>query len=282
MVLRSGNTPPRAGGLNLRLVTFDPFRSLGIPGAHYVRPESYLAEKSRLLDADWLLFPEYWQVNSLYYALGCPLFPSLASYHLGHDKIEMTRALQALCPQHVPETLILPSTAASVDQVLDVLGANCIAKVPRSSMGQGVELIRSENALRAWAAGHDILYIQEVLPIRRDIRVVWVGDAVLTAYWREAADGQFHNNIARGARVGRDAVPRSALDLVSVVARSLGIDHAGFDVAMVEGHPYLLEFNTLFGTAGLAERGLRLSEAILRWLVDQRRPPRSPCPPLAA
>ncbi|MCH8506253.1 MAG: hypothetical protein LAT50_18315, partial [Ectothiorhodospiraceae bacterium] len=111
---------------------------------------------------------------------------------------------------------------------------------------------------------------------------VWVGNRVLTAYWREATEGQFHNNVARGARIGAGPIPQEALALVTGVATALGIDHAGFDVAMVEGYPYLLEFNTLFGTAGLVRHGVHLADAIFEWLRDQDRPPRSPSPPIAA
>ncbi|WP_412852572.1 ATP-grasp domain-containing protein [Ectothiorhodospira shaposhnikovii] len=276
------DVPPRGDGLWLHLITFDPFRTIGMPGVRYVRPENYLVERQRLQEADWLLFPEYWQVNSLHYALGCAIFPSVSSYHLGHDKIEMTRAFQALCPRHVPDTLILPATPAAVEEVLDVLGLPCVLKVPRSSMGQGVALIRTVAELRDWASRQPVLYAQELLPIRKDIRVVWVGDGVFTAYWREAAEGAFHNNVAQGGRIHFDAVPPQALELVAEVASRLKIDHAGFDVAMVGEHPYLLEFNTLFGNAALNRHGLRVQDAILRWLLARQPTPRSPSPLLAA
>jgi ribosomal protein S6--L-glutamate ligase len=33
-----------------------------------------------------VLFPEYWQINPLVYALKKRIFPSVPTYHLGHDK----------------------------------------------------------------------------------------------------------------------------------------------------------------------------------------------------
>jgi ribosomal protein S6--L-glutamate ligase len=107
-----------------------------------------------------------------------------------------------------------------------------------------------------------VLYLQEYLPIRRDLRVVWVGRQVIAAYWRVGAEAAFHNNVARGGSVDFDNVPAEALALVARVATELGVDHAGFDVAEVDGHYYLLEFNTLFGNEALNRRGISLARHI--------------------
>lgn len=264
----------------MKLVTFDPYRALGMPGVRYIKPEAALRHLPELREADWLLFPEYWQVNTLSYALKRRIFPSVASYHLGHDKIEMTRALQAVFPAHVPETLILPSTDQAVAQALDTLGLPLVAKVPRSSMGRGVALIETRAELRDWAARHDVLYLQERLPISRDLRVVLVGDGVVTAYWRSAAKGAFHNNVARGGSLSFEGVPEAARVLVEAIGRSLGIDHAGFDLAEVDGHYYVLEFNVLFGNDGLVRNGITLTRPILEYLETRSAPPDpEPAPP---
>lgn len=111
--------------------------------------------------------------------------------------------------------------------------------------------------------------------------MVWVGDRVLAAYWRIAPQGGFHNNLALGARTSFDDIPEAAPALVERVARALGVDHAGFDLAVVEGHLYLLEFNTLFGNEALRMRGIRLGEAILDYLHRRSSAPRNPPTPLA-
>lgn len=63
-----------------------------------IKPENYLRSLDHVREADWVLYPEYWQVNSLVYALQRRVFLSVASYHLGHDKIEQTRAFMAVAP----------------------------------------------------------------------------------------------------------------------------------------------------------------------------------------
>lgn len=262
----------------MKLITFDPYRALGMPGVRYVKPEHALGQLQALREADWLLFPEYWQINTLNYALKRRIFPSVASYHLGHDKIEMTRALQAVFPANVPETLILPATEAAVEEALDTLGLPMVAKVPRSSMGRGVALLETRATLREWTAGNDVLYLQERLPITRDLRVVLVGECAVAGYWRAAAEGAFHNNVSRGGMLDYEAIPLAALRLVEAIAGELGIDHAGFDLAEVDGHYFVLEFNVLFGNDGLIRRGISLTDSIMEYLRSRSAPP-EPEPP---
>ncbi|MCP5307153.1 MAG: hypothetical protein H6953_17085, partial [Chromatiaceae bacterium] len=120
----------------MRLLSFNPYRTLGLPGVGYLKPEQMFDQRQRVLDADVVLFPESWQLNVLCYALRRRVFPSPASYDLGYDKIEMTRAFQAVAPQHVPRTLILPANANAVERVVDELGLPVVVKDPRSSMGR--------------------------------------------------------------------------------------------------------------------------------------------------
>lgn len=264
----------------MRLVTFDPFRTLGIPGVKYIKPELYQAHLPEIRAADWLLFPEYWQVNALIYAHRRRIFPSPASYHLGHDKVQMTRALEARWPKHVPATLIRPSTPRDADEILDRLGLPLVAKDVRSSEGRGVVLIGSEAEWRAYCAGRSVLYAQEYLPIDRDLRVVVIGRDVVASYWRLQPPGGFLNNLAAGGTLSFEPAPTAALRLVTRIARALRIDHAGFDVAMVGRRPYVLEFNRLFGNAGLREQGIRPGELVHRYLLT--RTPRNPRKPRAA
>ena len=112
----------------MKLVTFDPFRTLGLPGVRYIKPEHMATQRDELTDADWLLFPAYWQLHSLHYVLRRPIFPSLASYHLGHDKVEMTRALRLACPEHVPDTEILGANHQGISQLLDTWRFPYVAK----------------------------------------------------------------------------------------------------------------------------------------------------------
>lgn len=253
----------------MKLVSFEPLRSLDLPVTATLKPEDWLRRRNVIDGADWLLFPEYWQVNALHYAWRKRIFPSIASYHLGHDKAEMTRALEAVAPHHLPLTFIRAATPSGSEEILDLLSFPFVVKELRSSMGKGVMLIESAAQFRDYAQTHDVLYAQEYLPIRRDLRIVYVGNQVLSAYWRNAAEGSFHNNVAQGGTVSFDNIPAEACDLVASVAQQLGVNHAGFDVAELDGHFYFFEFNIRFGLQALNSRGISVGRAILSYLESQ-------------
>ncbi|HQU15267.1 MAG: alpha-L-glutamate ligase [Chromatiales bacterium 21-64-14] len=260
----------------MQLVSFNALRSLGIEGVRYIKPELIFQHREEVRHSRWVLFPEYWQVNALVYGLHKRIFPSVSSYHLGHDKVEMTRAFLAVCPDHVPHTRILPATEGAIDQVLEEFDFPFVAKEVRSAMGDGVFLVDSRAQFLEYARRNPVLYVQEYLPIHRDLRVVYVGDRVIAAYWRIGPQGGFQNNVARGGRIDFTGVPTAAIRLVEDLAASLGVDHAGFDLAQVGKHFYLLEFNTLFGNYGLVQKHVQLGSIIQAYLQKSELPPLHP------
>lgn len=253
----------------MQLVSFDAFRTLRLPAAHYIKPELYFTQLNDVRDADWVLFPEYWQINSILFGLKKRIFPSLASYLLGHNKIEMTRAFMTVAPEHVPWTLINGNVSGAADAIWQRMSLPFVAKVPKSSMGDGVFLIETRDDWERYLAVTPSLYVQEYLPIDRDLRIVWIGDRVIGGFWRLQSDRSFHNNLSRGGHIGHGPLPEAAIALVTRLARALEIDHAGFDIAMVGDYPFVLEFNRLFGNRGLGPLNDEIPGAILEYL--QRR-----------
>ncbi|WP_349410384.1 hypothetical protein [Pseudalkalibacillus sp. SCS-8] len=261
----------------MKLITFNPFRTIGLPGVQYIKPELMFRETDKLKEADVILFPEGWQVNAIQYGLKKPIFPSPETIQLGYDKVEMTRAFWTICPEHVPYTEILGRSERNIQYILDTFPFPFVAKEPRNSMGRGVFLIESKEDLLAYAEHNPTLYIQEYLEMERDLRVCVVGDEIVAAYWR-SGEGRFHNNIARGGVVQHDHIPKEALDLTIQVAKELNIDHAGFDLAIVDGHIYFIEFNTLFGNEAIREMKINLEEKILQYLLKKFQPLHPPNP----
>jgi ribosomal protein S6--L-glutamate ligase len=251
----------------MKLVSFDALRTLKLPDVTYIKPELFSQQLPLIKSADWVLFPQHWQVNALVYGLQRRIFPSQASYLLGHDKIEMTRAFSAVAPEHVPETLIEANDQIGAERVWDHLPRPFVAKIPRSSMGEGVFLIHNRSDWQRYLAQTPVIYAQEHLPIDRDLRIVYVGNRIVGSFWRLQSAQGFHNNVARGGVIDRSPIPKAARDLVLRLARTLGIDHAGFDIAMVGRHPYVLEFNRLFGNRGLQGAVDPLPGAIMDYLV---------------
>ncbi|MCB1692754.1 MAG: hypothetical protein KDI19_08310 [Pseudomonadales bacterium] len=248
-------------------VSYDPFRTRDFPNTTQLKAKHFFADVNVVRSASRVLFPEYWQVNALVFGLGSQIFPSHASFLLGYDKIEMYYAFRAVDQRVVPDTIIRPNTPRDAEETFDDMTLPFVAKLPRSAEGRGVWLIESKQDWREYLSRTDTLLAQEYLPIDRDARVVIVGGEPISAYWRLQSTDGFHNNIARGGLVGSAAVPTVAVDAAVTMARALGIDHGGFDVAVVGGRPYLLEFNRLFGNQAIAGGDAYVRARILAYLL---------------
>lgn len=250
----------------MNIISFDALRTLHLPNVRYIKPERMFAHLDEIRDADWILFPEYWQINALVHGLKKRIFPSLATYMIGHDKVEMTRAFMTVIPGNHPYTEIAANTPTEADRLLDRMYYPFVAKVPKSSMGNGVFLIDNPVQWQEYCQRSDVLYVQEYLPIDRDLRIVWVGGKVIGGYWRLQAEKGFYNNISQGGQVEVSLVPKEAMELVEHVATSLDINHGGFDVAMVGSVPYMIEFNRMFGNQGIPNLQQNSDSAILEYL----------------
>ncbi|HCY85565.1 MAG TPA: hypothetical protein DHV36_10560 [Desulfobacteraceae bacterium] len=221
--------------------------------------------------AQKILFPEYWQVNSLIYGLNKPVFPSAATHHLGHNKVEMTRGFMAACPELTPRTGIYHAETVSFQHLADTFGLPFVCKEIRSASGLGVFLISTEADFNEYLRSNTVVYVQEYLDIDRDLRIVVIGNQVVSAYWRVGATQGFHNNVSRGGRIDRNDIPEFAVQKVLQAARDLNIDYAGFDAAITPEGIYLLEFNLQFGTSGIPYSSVELGRFIHEYL-DQKPP----------
>lgn len=252
----------------MKLITFDPLKTIGIPNITYIKPEHMFREIDKIKEADYILFPEYWQVNTLVYGLKKKIFPNISTYHLGHNKVETTRALMATFPNNVPYTTILGKNNIDIEMTEEEFGYPLVAKEIKNSMGRGVFLVKNRSELKNYIENNDILYIQEKLPIDRDLRVVYVGNKVIAAYWRIAGEGQFHNNIAKGGSYDFNNIPPKAIELVERIAATLGVNHAGFDVVTVDDNFYILEYNVMFGNEGLRNLGIKAEKYIYEYILS--------------
>lgn len=66
----------------MNLISFDVFRTLGLPDIQVIKPEHFFQHKDAIRSADWVLFPQYWQLNALIYGLNARVFrakPAIAS-----------------------------------------------------------------------------------------------------------------------------------------------------------------------------------------------------------
>jgi ribosomal protein S6--L-glutamate ligase len=191
----------------------------------------------------------------LFDAMGKATFPSYHTYKCVQDKIKQTAMFDLLNLPH-PRTRVFYGNRQK-KSIPDHFSFPFIAKIPRgSALGMGVYLIHNQKELRNYLELKSPSYVQEYLPIDRDIRVVVIGSRIVHAYWRIAPADEFRSNVAVGGRISLEPVPREARDLALQVARSCRWDDVGIDICEHKGRFYVLEANMKYGRQGFREAGL--------------------------
>ncbi|MFW6052361.1 MAG: ATP-grasp domain-containing protein [Desulfosalsimonas sp.] len=222
-----------------------------------VRPNfaDYPPEEAAMIrEAQKIYYPSTFYAD-MFAAMGKPIFPSIHTYRFVQDKIRQSALFQILDVPH-PRTRVFYGRRRR-EKVLSHFAFPFIAKIPRgSALGRGVFLIGSKHDLEEYCYLTKIAYIQEYLPIDRDIRVVVVGDKVAHAYWRIAAEGEFRTNLGRGAKISTDAVPESARMLAFDTARKCGWNDVGIDICICRDRLYVIEANMKYGKAGFVHAGI--------------------------
>jgi len=188
-------------------------------------------------------------------AMGKDLFPSYHTYKCVQDKIKQTALFDLLEIPH-PFTRVFYGKRQA-EKILRSFAFPFIAKIPRgSALGRGVFLIHDEEALSAYMHQSPVSYIQEYLALDRDIRVVVIGDRVVHAYWRLAAEGEHRSNVALGGTISLENVPEEARQLALYTARACGWNDVGIDICTHQGRYLVLEANMKYGKEGFRRAGI--------------------------
>lgn len=191
----------------------------------------------------------------LFDAMGKQTFPSYHNYKCVQDKIKQTALFEMLNIPH-PRTRVYYGKRQK-NFIAEHFMFPFVAKIPRgSAMGRGVYLIQDEKQLADYLNLTNVAYIQEYLPVDRDIRVIVIGDKVVHAYWRIAPENDFRSNIAVGGTVGMDTVPAQALDLALHTARICRWDDVGIDICRYQNKFFVLEANMKYGKEGFRQAGI--------------------------
>lgn len=203
-------------------------------------------------------------------SMGKRIFPR-SYYRFMGNKILQTQLFQLLEIAHPRTRLYYGHDRAA--KIAAAFEFPMIGKSPLgSSKGLGVYLIQSEAALHAYLDAHRPAYIQEYLPIDRDLRVVVIDGEVIHAYWRVGRPGEFRCNVARGAHISFENIPKAGLDFALDVARRCGFDEVGMDVCFAHGRYWVLEANMVFGLEGFRQAGIDLYEHLARIAEERMRP----------
>jgi ribosomal protein S6--L-glutamate ligase len=211
-------------------------------------------EATLIKNADTIYYPTTFYAD-LFDAMGKRTFPSYHTYKCVQDKIKQS-ALFALLDIPHPRTRVFYGKRQK-NAITDHFGFPYIGKIPRgSAMGRGVYLIKNKSDLDAYLEKTDVAYIQALMPIDRDIRVVVIGKQVIHAYWRVAPPGEFRSNLARGGTVSLDNVPSEALELALHTADRCKWDDVGIDICQHADSFYVIEANMKYGKEGFRAAGI--------------------------
>jgi ribosomal protein S6--L-glutamate ligase len=223
-------------------------------------------EQQQIRVAEKIYYPTSFYVD-LFLTMGKTIFPSRETYVYSGDKIKQTALFDFLKIPH-PRTRVF--FGQQKKEILNDFPFPFIAKIPRgSSMGRGVFLIHNPDALKRYLHRSPVAYIQEYLPLDRDLRVILINHQIILSYWKLDPPGEFRNNLALGASIHFEAIPDEALDFAVQVTRMCHFDDVGLDLCHTPEKGWMvLEANMNYGLQGLKEKGLDI-RMVLKELMNQ-------------
>lgn len=164
-----------------------------------------------------------------------------------HDKLETARRLREARLPHPPVVHVL---RADDDIGLEL---PVVVKPRHGSWGRDVLSCRTEQELRDclrtlesrdWFRRRGALVQELVEPVRRDLRVIVAGGAVVGAAQREARPGEWRTNVSLGGRIAAAEPDEQAARLALAAVEAVGCDLAGVDLLPLPGGGYtVLELN---------------------------------------
>ena len=256
--------PKQVIALEARLKNCKNVRTLGVRSnfSDYSPWEADLIRK-----ADKIYYPTAFYAD-LFDIMGKPTFPSYHTYKCVQDKIKQTALFELLKLPH-PRTRVFYGNRQK-KSILDHFTYPFIAKIPRgSALGRGVYLIHNEKELSEYLEQVSPAYIQQYLPIDRDLRLVVIGSRIVHAYWRVSPPDDYRSNVAVGGRISLEAIPEKARDLALQVARACCWDDVGIDICEHNGRFYILEANMKYGKEGFRQAGLDYEQIMESMIANE-------------
>ncbi|MGQ0528126.1 MAG: 30S ribosomal protein S6--L-glutamate ligase [Alphaproteobacteria bacterium] len=188
------------------------------------------------------------------------------------------RTLQMLCGKNIdiPRTVFAGSPIHTKDMIQVVGGAPLVIKLLEGTQGVGVVLAETENAaesaINAFKSLKANILVQEFIQDAkgRDLRCFVVGDKVVAAMERRAAEGEFRANIHLGGTGHKVTITPKERQISIKAAKTLGLEVAGVDLIRSESGPKVLEVNSSPGLEGIeGASGIDIAELILKYVESQ-------------
>jgi ribosomal protein S6--L-glutamate ligase len=158
-------------------------------------------------------------------------------------------------------------------------GAPLVVKLLESTQGRGVVLAETvkagESLVDAFRGLKANFLVQEFVKeaAGADVRCFVIGNKVVGAMKRQAADGEFRSNLHRGGSAKSVRLSKEERATARRAARILGLGVAGVDILQSEGGPKVLEVNSSPGLEGIEKAsGKDIAGMIIEHLETRIRP----------
>lgn len=192
--------------------------------------------------------------------LGKKIFPNWEMYQPYDSKIDQLFLMRALDIPH-PRTFY-SRQKEEVDRFIKNAKYPLVAKCSEGACGDNVKIFRDYENLKKyvadifsdqgsptyfpWVRQKGYVYLQELLPNEKDIRVITVGDKVELAFYRQN-DCSWIKNISNGGSISTENVSEKVLQAALEAARKIKFHWCAFDIIVSDDKIYFLEFSAIFG-----------------------------------
>ena len=207
-------------------------------------------------------------------------FPVNESVAISRSRDKL-RSLQLLARKGIG----LPVTgfAREPDDIKDLLGmvgtAPYVVKLLEGTQGMGVVLAETtkaaESVIQAFYGLSANILVQEFIKEARgsDIRCFVIGDKVVGAMMRTAAEGEFRSNLHRGGSAQLVKITPEERSTATRAAKIMGLNVAGVDLLRSNHGPVVMEVNSSPGLKGIEEAtGFDIAGKIIQFIEKNAKP----------
>lgn len=203
-----------------------------------------------------------------------------SSLALGRSRDKL-RALQLLSRKNIgmPTTGFAHDVYNTRDLIKLVGGAPLVVKLQEGTQGRGVVLAETakaaESVIEAFRELKADFMVQEFIKEAggSDVRCFVIGNKIVAAMQRKAADGEFRSNLHRGGLAELTRLTPAERQTAVKAARTMGLHVAGVDILRASRGPLVMEVNSSPGLAGIeAATHKDIANAIIKYVEDNARP----------
>lgn len=190
------------------------------------------------------------------------------------------RALQLLSRRGIG--LPITGFANKPDDIADLIkmvgGAPLVIKLLEGTQGIGVVLAETrkaaESVIESFLGLNASVLVQEYIKEAggADIRCFVIGDRVVAAMKRQAAEGEFRSNIHRGGSASLIKITPEERSTAVRAASTMGLNVCGVDILRSNHGPVVMEVNSSPGLEGIeAATGKNVADQIIDFLEKNHR-----------